>query len=114
MHLNAVQILIFLEQALLTASLNRPYASIRQNTRAIVFFGTPHRGGNGATLGQHATNVVRFFTGSDRNDLIRSLQRNSLHLAHLTADFKHICEDFNYLSIVETRGVLRTPIRTAS
>ena len=77
-----------------------------------MFFGTPHRGGNGATFGQFAVNVVRVFTGSDRNDLVRSLQRNSPFLAHLTADFKHIYEDFNYLTIVETKGILKAPLPT--
>ena len=99
-------------QALLTANLNRRFLSIRRSTSAIVFFGTPHRGGNGATFGQFAVNVVRVFTGSDRNDLVRSLQKNSPFLAHLTADFKHIYEDFNYLTIVETNGILKAPLPT--
>lgn len=101
-------------QALLTANLNRRFGSIQRSTSAIVFFGTPHRGGNGATLGQIAVNIVGFFTGSGRNDLVKSLQKNSPFLAHLTADFKHVYEDFNYLSIVETRGMLRVPPRTVS
>ena len=98
-------------QALLTANLNRRFSSIRHSTSAIVFFGTPHRGGNGATFGQFAVNVVRLFTNSVRNDLVNSLQKSSPFLAHLTADFKHIYEDFNYLSILETRGILKTPPR---
>ena len=79
-----------------------------------MFFGTPHRGGNGATLGQIAVNVARVLTSSDVNDLVTSLQKNSTFLAHLTADFKHIYEDFNYLSIVESRGRFRAPVRTVS
>lgn len=88
--------------------------SSRRTTAAVVLFWTPHRGGNGATLGQLAANIVRLFTGGDRNELVKSLQKDSLFLAHLTADFKHMYEDFDYLSIVETRGMLRGPPRTAS
>ena len=101
-------------KALLTAHLNRRFESIRRITYGIVFFATPHRGGNGATIGQVAANVARIVTGSDRNDLVKSLQKNSPFLAHLTADFKHISDDYSYLSIVESRGIFRAPFRTVS
>ena len=35
-------------------------------------------------------------------------------MAHLTADFKYIYEDFNYLTIVETSGILKAPLPTVS
>ena len=60
------------------------------------------------------TKVVRVFTGSDRNDLVRSLQKNSYFLASLTADFKHLHEEFDYLSVVESRGMLKVPLRTVN
>ncbi|KAL8819729.1 MAG: hypothetical protein Q9191_007669, partial [Dirinaria sp. TL-2023a] len=99
--------------ALVLAKQNdRVYASIRLSTRAIVFFGTPHRGGNGTTFGQTAANVVKFFTGNRSNDLIDTLKSSSKYLAHLTADFAHQYEDYEFLSIVETKGILRAPLRT--
>jgi hypothetical protein len=73
----------------------------------------PKRGGNGTTLGQIAVNAVTFFSGS-RNDLVESLKKDSKYLAHLSADFAHQNEDYNFLSVVETRGMLKTPIRTVS
>ena len=99
-------------QALLTATLNSRFSSIRQSTSAIVFFGVPHRGGNGATLGQILSNTARIVTGSDKNDLVKSLQKGSSFLTHLTADFKHLHEDFDYLTVVETRGLLKAPFRS--
>lgn len=63
-------------QALLLAKHNdRVYERLRQNTKSIVFFATPHRGGNGTTIGQIAVNVVKFFTGNLKNDLVESLQK---------------------------------------
>jgi hypothetical protein len=99
-------------QALLTANHNnRVYGSIRQNTTAITFFGTPHRGGNGATLGEIVANIASFCAGSGRNDLVKSLRKDSKFLVQLNADFKHLYEDFEYLSIVETKGPFKLPVR---
>ena len=91
---------------------DRVYHSIREATRALIFFGTPHRGGNGTTLGQTAAGVVKFFTGNRSNDLVETLKESSKYLAHLTADFAHQYEDYEFLSIIETRGLLRVPLRT--
>ncbi|MCJ1388782.1 hypothetical protein MMC18_001632 [Xylographa bjoerkii] len=99
--------------ALVSAKQNdRVYGAIREKPKALVFFGTPHRGGNGTTLGQIAANVAKFFTGHSRNDLIESLGKSSKFLAHLTADFAHQYEDYEFLSVVETRGLINAPIRT--
>ena len=107
-------VLMITPKALLTAHLHRRLESIRRDTYGIVFFATPHRGGNGATIGQVTANVARIITRSDRNDLVKSLQKNSPFLAHLTADFKHISDGYNYLIVVESRGIFRAPFRTVS
>jgi hypothetical protein len=102
-------------QALLLAKHNdRVYGQLRQNTKSIVFFATPHRGGNNTTIGQIAVNVVKFFTGNLKNDLVESLQKNSKTLAQLSADFSHQYEDYNFVSVVETKGLIKAPFRTVS
>jgi len=100
-------------QALLLAKHNdRIYGELRNVTKALVFFATPHRGGNGTTIGQIAVNAVRFFSGNLHNNLVASLKKSSKYLAQLSADFSHQYEDYDFLSVVETRGMMRAPLRT--
>lgn len=102
-------------QALLLAKHNdRVYGELRKSTKALVFFATPHRGGNGTTLGQIAVNAATFFSGNIRNNLVESLKKSSKYLTQLSADFSHQYEDYDYISIVETRALMRAPVRTVS
>ncbi|KAE9377690.1 hypothetical protein N431DRAFT_527699 [Stipitochalara longipes BDJ] len=101
------------ETALVLAKQNdRVYDGLLRSTKSLAFFATPHRGGNGTTLGQVAVNAITFFSGNLRNDLVESLKKSSRYLAQLSADFAHQYENYDFLSVVETRGLMRAPVRT--
>jgi hypothetical protein len=52
-----------IKQALLNARDDSTYEPIKSCTHGLVFFGTPHRGGNNAAFGQMAANIAKFLTG---------------------------------------------------
>jgi hypothetical protein len=94
---------------------DRVYGKILNSTKAITFFATPHKGGNGASLGERAANIIKFFTGNLRNDILKLLNGHSKHLANLTADFAHQYEDYQFLTVSETLGLAKKgPVRTVS
>jgi hypothetical protein len=92
---------------------DRMFGNILSHTKGIAFFATPHRGGRGTTLGEVASKSVNFLSGSSRNDIIKCLKENSPYLAQLAADFAHQYEDYQFLSIVESRNLYNVPgVRT--
>lgn len=85
------------------AKLNDKYASIRAATFGLVFFATPHRGGNHAKLGDLATKIARSVLFEPRNTFMDNLKHNSLFSEHLQDEFRHQYEDYQILSFYETR-----------
>lgn len=83
------------------------YEEIWQSTFGLVFFGTPHRGGNRASLGDRIANLVRALAGSPNNTFMEALKAESLFLGTLTDDFRQLLEQFRILSFYETRPLGR-------
>lgn len=69
---------LVVKQALVTAKNNDGYKNIRAATTGLCFFAVPYQGGHGASLGIIAKNIVVSLTGDSKNNLVESLQRNSL------------------------------------
>ena len=84
-------------QALVIANEQERYNSILNATKAVFFFGTPHRGSAIADFVSKATilssipstllNTV-FGTGQIRRDLIKTLGVDAIYLDQLTSSFK--------------------------
>lgn len=55
---------------------------------------------------------MAFFTGNLRNDMLKLLNQSSKHLANLTVDFSHQYEDYQFLTVSETLGLVKAPVRT--
>ena len=89
-------------KALVEAKLNDRYSTIREATFGIAFFGTPHQGGNQATLGDIAAKIARAVLSSPGNTFMEHLKKDSLFSENLTNDFKHQYEDYHILSFYET------------
>lgn len=99
---------LVVKQALVTAKNNDGYKNIRAATTGLCFFAVPHQGGHGASLGIIAKNIVVSLTGDSKNNLVESLQRNSLFQESQAELFKHQLEDYRIVSIIEDRPIMFT------
>lgn len=63
------------------------YESIHNATRGVVFFGTPHRGGNFATLGDRMAKICRVVSGDVRNNIMEALRTDSMFAGDINKDF---------------------------
>ncbi|KAH6706632.1 Alpha/Beta hydrolase protein [Leptodontidium sp. MPI-SDFR-AT-0119] len=96
---------LVIKQALINATHNsHQYGSIKQATYSLVFFGTPHQGGNRVPLGKVAANITTAVTGSVRNDLLKSLSKDSVLTQNTNDDFRHYWDDYQVLSFYETKA----------
>jgi hypothetical protein len=85
------------------------YENIFDSTRAIYFFGTPHRGSAAATGIAHVlANIAnstlvgaRHFSGRFRTDLLDSLQKDAPSLEQLSLSFRNISPNFRIVSFYE-------------
>jgi hypothetical protein len=84
--------------------------AIKTSTYGIIFFGTPHRGGNGVGVGQVVEKIVKTFTGGGTNNLLQSLKKGGQLSLYDQDSFRPYIEDFKYISIVEGRPMGRIGI----
>ena len=106
---------IIVKRALVEAKLDDTYKSLREATYGIAFFGTPHRGGNYAKLGDIAASITRGLLRNPSNTFMEALKKDSLFSDTLVEDFRHQLEDYYVLSFYETLpmeklGLVRTEI----
>lgn len=80
------------------------YKKIWASTFGIVFFGTPHRGGNKIGVGSVAAGVARAVLGNPSNGFLKTLRCESEVLDAINDDFRRCLEDFQYISFFETRN----------
>ncbi|KAJ5220430.1 hypothetical protein N7468_009634 [Penicillium chermesinum] len=98
MHLGG----LIVKQALLNAKEDPKYTSIRTATSGLVFFATPHRGSKSVELGTIAASIARFVSdGSASNDLLHSLEYNSIFTRNMSERFRHQLEDYRVISFIE-------------
>jgi hypothetical protein len=72
---------------------------------AIVFFGTPHNGGNGVYLGKFVSAVARRLPGArPKNSLLESLEKNSYLAADLREDFREHLMDYMVVNFYEDKN----------
>ncbi len=93
-------------QALIVASLNPGDGHrIQDSTIGIIFFATPHRGGNGVHLAEVVSNAVLRMSGSAsaKNDILATLKPLSRSADSLTQHFRPLLEKFSYVSFFETK-----------
>lgn len=94
---------LLVKQALVEARIDPLYKCLKASTCGLVFFATPHRGGEGAGVAKAAADICSAFTGQPRNKLLESLKSKSL-ITELSSDqFRHQLDDFEVLSLIERR-----------
>lgn len=68
----------------------------------IVFFGTPHGGGNRASLGDIAFNIARVVWGKkEQNSFMEALKGNSFFAEDHRDDFLQLSNNFQFISFYE-------------
>ena len=93
---------LLVKQALIEALLNQKYKCIKASTYGIVFFATPHSGGNGAGIAESAAKFCSALTGQTRNSLLQTLTKHSLLNEVSTDQFRPQLNDYEVLTYIET------------
>ncbi|KAF8541724.1 hypothetical protein BDD12DRAFT_790429 [Trichophaea hybrida] len=94
---------LLVKQALVNAKANDElYDTLRKATFGLVFFGTPHCGGNGVALGQHVANVLSAVTGEQQNTILSTLKKNSVLNEIITDTFCLQKENYEIVTFFET------------
>ncbi len=71
-----------MKQALVGAKTNPLYSCIKASTYGLVFFATPHSGGNGASVADSAAKLCSALTRQAKNSLLETLEKAFPHLTH--------------------------------
>lgn len=90
-------------KALAWAHVEAQYSRIKDSTKGIVFFGTPHRGSDKATYGSILANVATTMMRKPSSKLINALKTNSDDLEELTARFRFQAPDYQILTFYEMK-----------
>ena len=94
---------LLVKQALITSKLNPEYECIYQSTFGLVFFATPHRGGNFADLAGFAANIYSSAMGNPKNSLLEQLEKKSV-LNDVSLDhFRYQSGRYEIISYFETK-----------
>ncbi|MCJ1307661.1 hypothetical protein MMC25_001308 [Agyrium rufum] len=92
---------ILVKEALVEATLDESYQDILRATQLLVFFGTPHQGGNLATVGDYVAKLYRTLSRNPQNDLVEALKVDSDASTRRFEQFRHKHEDFLVISCFE-------------
>lgn len=78
-----------------------------EHTIGILFYGTPHRGGNYANLGDALVHAVKVSGHSASTQIINNLKRESEVLELLREDFRRMLDEDRFVvhSFYETKGL---------
>ena len=93
---------LLVKQALVEAKINPLYTCIKASTYGLVFFATPHSGGNRAGVADSAAKLCSALTGQAKNSLLETLEKASL-LNEISKDhFRPQSGDYEVLTFMET------------
>ena len=83
------------------ATLDQTYKSIVERTCLLVFFATPHQGGNFSSVGDVVARIARAALRKPSNDLIESLKSNSNGAVRRFEQFRHLYEKLLVINFFE-------------
>ncbi|KAM0293719.1 hypothetical protein ACHAPM_011519 [Fusarium culmorum] len=92
---------LIVKEALVAATLDATYKSIVEATCLLVFFATPHQGGNYASLGDIVAKIIRTGMSKPRNDLLDALKENSDQAMQRFEQGRHLPERCLVVSFYE-------------
>lgn len=91
-------------KALVEGTLDPAYGSIVKSTRLLVFFATPHLGGNYSGIGDIAAKIVRTGLGTPSNDLLDGLKAGSRDVIRRFEQARHLPANCLVISFYETES----------
>ena len=77
-----------MKQALVRAVHGSIYKELLESMKSIAFFGTPHRGGNGADVGSIIASIGFIISSSIKNNFMETLQKGSTNAEAIHDFFK--------------------------
>ncbi|KAH6881069.1 hypothetical protein B0T10DRAFT_551364 [Thelonectria olida] len=92
---------LVVKEALVEATLDVSYKSIVEATRLLVFFATPHQGGNYASVGDVAAKIVSAGLLKPSNDLLDALKQHSNEATRRFEQSRHLYERCLVVSFFE-------------
>ncbi|RFU80475.1 kinesin light chain 1 [Trichoderma arundinaceum] len=95
---------IVVKSALVEGTLDPAYRSIVKSTRLLVFFATPHLGGNYSGIGDIAAKIVRTGLGAPSNDLLDGLKSGSRDVIRRFEQARHLPDNCLVISFYETEN----------
>lgn len=93
---------IVVKKALVKAKSISIYNDIWISSFGIVFFATPHRGGNGVPLGKIARSIVSTVLRDPDPHFLDVLERHSLYGYELQEEFRAVLSNYDIISFYET------------
>lgn len=91
---------LLIKQALVNAQNNPKYTLIKEATKGIAFFATPHDGGDRklVNLGAVAAKIATSAGFQKGDDVLETLKKGSLFSDILQEHFRHQLENYNIVS----------------
>ncbi|KAI1416756.1 hypothetical protein F5Y13DRAFT_204139 [Hypoxylon sp. FL1857] len=91
---------LLIKQALINAHNNSKYTSIKDVTRGLVFFATPHFGADGTplTLGNTTVKIAELLGFQKGQNILETLQRNSIFSDIMQEHWRHQLEQYHIVS----------------
>ncbi|KAE8440424.1 hypothetical protein EG329_008005 [Mollisiaceae sp. DMI_Dod_QoI] len=96
----------YLLQALVNAHNNPDYKSIKESTKGLMFFGTPHGGGNDThvNFGKLCSSIVRAATLAPSKDILDAVSRGSQFSDVLNENWRYQARLYETVSFYEGKG----------
>jgi len=93
---------LIVKRAIVQAQQSQTYQQLGKSVRGLVFFGTPHRGGKNADLGDVAASIAYLVLRTPANSYLEALKSNNFFAEALRHDFRNRQDDLPSVKCPET------------
>jgi hypothetical protein len=86
--------------------------NLYDSTYGIIFFATPHGGGQHVSFADLVFSIGRAVFNKPQNDIMTALKKNDFYSNQNRADFLPRTKDFHFISFYETKPTRGTMVRS--